>query len=147
MSSLLIAKIERGTNSHHSSEIFNVPAYENQTVLDVVSWIQQNTDPTLSYHFVCRVGMCDSFAIMVNGIPCWACRTHISSVLQNNKITIGSLRNLPVIKDLVVDMEHFLTNGLLLKSYIMVVIPVIVRLCLFMKQASNTLKQIQGLNV
>lgn len=107
MSSFLIAKIERGTNSDHSSEVFNVPTYENQTVLDIVSWIQQNTDPTLSYRFACRVGMCGSCAMMVNGVPRWTCRTHISNVIQNNKITIGPLRNLPVIKDLVVDMDPF----------------------------------------
>ena len=64
------------------SQAFRVPAYENQTVLDVVSWIQQNADPTLSYRFACRVGMCGSCAMMVNGVPRWTCRTHISKVLE-----------------------------------------------------------------
>ena len=86
---------------------FAVPAYENQTVLDVVSWIQQNADPTLSYRFACRVGMCGSCAMMVNGVPRWTCRTHISKVLNDSAVTIGPLRNLPVIKDLAVDMDPF----------------------------------------
>ncbi|MEM9580617.1 MAG: 2Fe-2S iron-sulfur cluster-binding protein [Pseudomonadota bacterium] len=87
--------------------VFEVPAYDNQTVLDVVSWIQQNADPTVSYRFACRVGMCGSCAMMVNGVPRWTCRTHISKVLKGNAVTIGPLRNLPVIKDLVVDMDPF----------------------------------------
>ncbi|MEM8978288.1 MAG: 2Fe-2S iron-sulfur cluster-binding protein [Pseudomonadota bacterium] len=86
---------------------FEVPAYENQTVLDVVSWVQQNADPTLSYRFACRVGMCGSCAMMVNGVPRWTCRTHISKVLKDNSVHIGPLRNLPVVKDLVVDMDPF----------------------------------------
>lgn len=88
-------------------DAFDVPAHDNQTVLDVVSWVQQNADPTLSYRFACRVGMCGSCAMMVNGVPRWTCRTHISKVLEGDAVTIGPLRNLPVIKDLVVDMDPF----------------------------------------
>lgn len=87
--------------------VFDVPAFDNQTVLDVVSWIQQNADPTLSYRFACRVGMCGSCAMMVNGVPRWTCRTHVSKVLDGNALTVGPLRNLPVVKDLVVDMDPF----------------------------------------
>ncbi len=88
-------------------QTFEVPAYNNQTVLDVVSWIQQNADPTLTYRFACRVGMCGSCAMMVNGVPRWTCRTHVSKVLDGNAIEVGPLRNLPVIKDLAADMDPF----------------------------------------
>ena len=50
---------------------------ENQTVLDVVTFVQRNLDPTLSYRFACRVGMCGSCAMTVNGRPRWTCRTHV----------------------------------------------------------------------
>ena len=100
-------EIQRGSPNAIHSQFFDVPAYENQTVLDVVSWVQQNADPLLSYRFACRVGMCGSCAMMVNGVPRWTCRTHVSKVLANNKIKITPLRNLPIIKDLVVDMDPF----------------------------------------
>ncbi len=93
--------------SNGAQREFDVPAYGNQTVLDVVSWIQANADPTLSYRFACRVGMCGSCAMMVNGVPRWTCRTHIDKVRDGDKVTIGPLRNLPVIKDLAVDMDPF----------------------------------------
>ena len=99
--------IQRGSSKSSHQETFEVPAYDSQTVLDVVSWVQQNADPTLSYRFACRVGMCGSCAMMVNGVPRWTCRTHISKVLLDNKVVIAPLRNLPVIKDLVVDMDPF----------------------------------------
>jgi fumarate reductase iron-sulfur subunit len=99
--------IDRGGSGARYSEEFLVPAYRNQTVLDVVSWIQQNDDPTLTYRFACRVGMCGSCAMMVNGVPRWTCRTHVNKVLDNGRLEIAPLRNLPVIKDLAVDMDPF----------------------------------------
>jgi len=106
-SEVIKVEIQRGSQNESHAEIFEVPAQSNQTVLDVVSWIQQYSDATLSYRFACRVGMCGSCAMMVNGVPRWTCRTHISKVLNGNKLSIAPLRNLPVIKDLVVDMDAF----------------------------------------
>ncbi len=76
-------------------------------MLDVVTHIQRELDPTLAYRFACRVGMCGSCAMTVNGVPRWTCRTHVDKVSENQKITIGPLRNLPVIRDLVTDMREF----------------------------------------
>jgi len=103
----ILASVWRGTASGGRYELFRVPARESQTVLDVVSWIQQSADPTLSYRFACRVGMCGSCAMMVNGQPRWTCRTHVKRVLKQGRIEIGPLRNLPVIKDLVADLDPF----------------------------------------
>lgn len=88
-------------------ETFAVPLRQNQTILDVVTWIQRNADPTLSYRFACRVGMCGSCAMTVNGRPRWTCRTHVSTVIDNGKVELAPLANLPVIKDLTADMTRF----------------------------------------
>jgi len=74
-------------------------------VLDVVTHIQRHLDPTLAYRYACRVGMCGSCAMTVNGVPRWTCRTHVDKVGET--LEIGPLRNLPVIRDLVVDMREF----------------------------------------
>ena len=86
---------------------YEVPRHPSQTVLDVVTHIQRVLDPTLAYRFACRVGMCGSCAMMVNDVPRWTCRTHVDRVLENNKLSIAPLRNLPVIRDLVTDMREF----------------------------------------
>jgi len=104
---LTVTVMRGGSDAPQRPEAFQVPAYDNQTVLDVVSWIQQNTDPTLTYRFACRVGMCGSCAMMVNGVPRWTCRTHVNKVLRDGALEVGPLRNLPVIKDLAADMDPF----------------------------------------
>ena len=86
---------------------FEVPRYPSQTVLDVVTYIQRSLDPTLAYRYACRVGMCGSCAMTVNGMPRWTCRTHVDRVLKEDSLSIGPLRNLPVIRDLVTDMREF----------------------------------------
>jgi fumarate reductase iron-sulfur subunit len=88
-------------------QVFEVPQRESQTVLDVVTWVQRHTDPTLAYRFACRVGMCGSCAMTVNGRPRWTCRTHVSKVIESGRMEIGPLANLPVIRDLVTDMTRF----------------------------------------
>ena len=98
-------------------ERFDVPAQDNQTILDVVTWIQQNLEPTLTYRFACRVGMCGSCAMVVNGAPRWTCRTHVRKVLDGNKVSIAPLRNLPVIKDLVTDMDPFFNKWVEAQAY------------------------------
>lgn len=104
---MLDVSIWRGDAQSGKFEQFEVPAQESQTILDVVSWVQQNQDPTLSYRYACRVGMCGSCAMMVNGVPRWTCRTHVNKVLDGNRLEVGPLRNLPVIKDLATDMDVF----------------------------------------
>jgi fumarate reductase iron-sulfur subunit len=103
----LEVRVWRGDGSGGKHVDYRVPALENQTVLDVVTWIQRNGDPSLSYRFACRVGMCGSCAMTINGIPRWTCRTHVRDVSKDGALTIEPLRNLPVIKDLVCDMSVF----------------------------------------
>jgi fumarate reductase iron-sulfur subunit len=90
-----------------SFQEFEVPREANQTVLDVVTHIQRALDPTLAYRFACRVGMCGSCAMMVNGVPRWTCRTHVDKVAGDGALELAPLRNLPVIRDLVADMREF----------------------------------------
>lgn len=85
-----------------------MPRHASQTVLDVVTYIQRALDPTLAYRFACRVGMCGSCAMTVNGVARWTCRTHVDKAIQGKgEITIAPLKNLPVIRDLVTDMREF----------------------------------------
>jgi fumarate reductase iron-sulfur subunit len=89
-------------------QAYEVPRQASQTVLDVVTHIQREIDPTLSYRFACRVGMCGSCAMTVNGAARWTCRTHVSKVVgDDGRLEIGPLANLPVVRDLVTDMREF----------------------------------------
>ncbi|MFQ5565720.1 MAG: succinate dehydrogenase/fumarate reductase iron-sulfur subunit [Paracoccaceae bacterium] len=86
---------------------YRVPARANQTVLDVVTEIQRRQAPDLAYRFACRVGVCGSCAMTVNGVPRWTCRTHVNRVATGGRLTVEPLRNLPRIRDLACDMTPF----------------------------------------
>lgn len=100
-----------------SYQSYEVPARENQTVLDVVTHIQRELDPTLSYRYACRVGMCGSCAMTVNGVARWTCRTHVKKVVRDGRLRLGPLGNMPVIKDLVADMTDFFKKWTRSKGY------------------------------
>src|SRR6266699_2124908 len=104
-SQLTVSLWRGGEDGRYQS--YQVPLRENQTVLDVVTWVQRNVDSSLAYRFACRVGMCGSCAMTVNGRPRWTCRTHVSRVADDGRLEIGPLENLPLIKDLAADMRPF----------------------------------------
>ncbi len=89
---------------------YQVPARENQTVLDVITEVQRLHQPDLAYRFACRVGVCGSCAMTVNGKPRWTCRTHVKNVAHEGELTVEPLRNLPQIKDLVCDLAPFIDS-------------------------------------
>jgi fumarate reductase iron-sulfur subunit len=103
---MLDVEVWRGTDTG-SFQTFAVPRREHQTVLDVVTEIQREQDATLAYRFACRVGMCGSCAMVVNGRPRWTCRTRVSQVAAGNRLRLEPLRNLRVVKDLAVEMTDF----------------------------------------
>ncbi len=93
--------------SNGSFASYEVPRLNKQTILDVVTYIQRKLDHTLSYRYSCRVGMCGTCAMTVNGVPRWTCRTQAAAFDSSDRIRIEPLKNLPVVKDLVVNMEPF----------------------------------------
>src|SRR5256885_9323292 len=89
-------------------QTFQVPRRAHQTILDVVTEIQRDQDATLSYRFACRVGMCGSCAMVVNGRPRWTCRTRVSEAARaDGALRLEPLRNFTIVKDLAVEMTAF----------------------------------------
>ncbi|WP_142848054.1 succinate dehydrogenase/fumarate reductase iron-sulfur subunit [Telmatospirillum sp. J64-1] len=104
---MIEVSVWRGDAEAGGFRTYHVPSRQSQTVLDIVTYIQRNLDPELTYRFACRVGMCGSCGMTVNGKPRWTCRTHASQVISNGKLTIEPLRNMTKVKDLAVDMTPF----------------------------------------
>src|SRR5439155_834901 len=61
---------------------------------------------TLAFRYACRVGMCGSCAVVVNGRERWACRTRLAS-LGDGPVSVRPLYHFPLLRDLVVDMAPF----------------------------------------
>ena len=102
----LVLNIWRG-DARGRFERYDVPRRASQTVLDVVTYVQRHVDPSLAYRYACRVGMCGSCAMTVNGRARWTCRTHVDAVAANGVVEIAPLNHLPIVRDLVVDMTAF----------------------------------------
>jgi succinate dehydrogenase/fumarate reductase iron-sulfur protein len=80
--------------------------------------IQRKLDATLAYRYACRVGMCGSCAMTVNGVARWTCRTHVGAVAdEGSRLRIAPLANLPVIRDLATDMREFFNKWTRAKGY------------------------------
>ena len=95
---------------------YRVPRLEKMTVLDALSYIQRYHDRSLAFRYACRLGMCGTCTVMVNGIPRWACRTSIER-LGMETIRLMPLRFLPVIKDVLVDYAPFFAKYRAAQAY------------------------------
>ena len=73
------------------------------TVLDGLHMLKQTQDPTLGFRFSCRMGVCGSCAMMINGVPGLACNTQILDV-STTALTLAPLPNFNLIRDLVPDL-------------------------------------------
>ncbi len=85
---------------------YEVEASADTTVLDALVAVQRGEDPTLAFRYACRVGMCGSCAVVVNGRERWACRTRLAA-LGPGPVSVRPLYHFPVLRDLVVDMAPF----------------------------------------
>ena len=103
-------------NTPHFQE-FIVPSSRGMTVLDGLLYIKENLDSSLAFRTSCRMSICGSCAMFVNGYPHLACHTQIEE-LHADKLTIKSLPNLPTIKDLVPSLDPLFKNHKLIKPYI-----------------------------
>jgi succinate dehydrogenase / fumarate reductase iron-sulfur subunit/fumarate reductase iron-sulfur subunit len=93
------------TDDDPEFESFDVPVSEATSVLDGLFHIQEGGE-NLSFRFSCRQGVCGSCCMEVNGKARLTCQTPVSE-LTDDAVTVRPLYNLPVIKDLVVEMDDF----------------------------------------
>ncbi len=84
---------------------YRITPQPKQSVLDLVTAIQNGQDPTLAFRYSCRAGMCGTCAMRVNGKNRWTCRT--SAEALGDTIVLEPLPNYPVLRDLAVDMAPF----------------------------------------
>src|SRR5438034_7874854 len=86
---------------------YEVPLREDWVVLDALNYIKDQIDGTLSYRWSCRMGVCGSCGMMVNGEPKLTC----SAFLRNyapGPIRVEPIAHFPVIRDLIVNLDDFI---------------------------------------
>jgi fumarate reductase iron-sulfur subunit len=86
-------------------------------VLDGLNHVKDQMDGTLAYRWSCRMGICGSCGMMVNGEPKLTCATFLSEYAPG-PIRVEPLRNFPVIRDLIVDIGDFMRKLVTVKPWI-----------------------------
>ena len=97
-------------------ENFTVPCKKGETVLGALFEIQDRIDGSLQFRFSCRAGVCGSCGMHINGAYRLACETQVSAMSQ--PIKLQPMSNMPVIKDLVVDMTEFWKKYRLIEPFL-----------------------------
>jgi succinate dehydrogenase / fumarate reductase iron-sulfur subunit len=92
---------------HFDSYKLDIPDESTTTILDVLLRVQREQDPSVAFRYACRVNMCGSCGMVINGKDSLACKTNVSNIPAGQEITLRPLNHFPVIRDLVVDMEPF----------------------------------------
>jgi fumarate reductase iron-sulfur subunit len=86
---------------------YDVPCPKEWVVLDGLNYVKDRLDGTLSYRWSCRMGICGSCGMTVNGEPKLTCATFLADYAPG-PVRVEPLRNFPVIRDLVVDIGDFM---------------------------------------
>ena len=98
---------------------YEVDAPEWVTLLDVLDLIKDRVDGTLSYRKSCRMMICGSCGMRMDGGAVLACKTRMAPIVERGHVpVISAMGNLPIIKDLVVDMEPFFKKYRDIKPYL-----------------------------
>ena len=114
---LQVARYRPEQESESVFEQYEVPCPSDWVVLDGLNYVKDQLDGTLSYRWSCRMGICGSCGMTVNGEPKLTCATFLDDYAPG-PVRVEPLRNFPVIRDLVVDLGDFMQKLARVKPWI-----------------------------
>ena len=96
---------------------FDVPFTDDMSVLQGLQYIKDEFDGTLSFRWSCRMAICGSCGMMINGVPKLSCSTFLRD-LYPNTVRVEALAHFPIERDLVIVLDDFITKLHKIKPYI-----------------------------
>ncbi len=96
---------------------YEVPLRKDWVILDALNYIKDQVDGTLSFRWSCRMGVCGSCGMMVNGTPVLTCASFLEKFAPG-PIRVEPLENFPVVRDLVIEMSDFMDKLKKVKPWI-----------------------------
>ncbi|KKO44475.1 fumarate reductase [Arsukibacterium ikkense] len=113
--SISIARYHPEQDNQPRLQAYQVQSDHSTSVLDALLQVQQQ-DPSLGFRWSCRMAICGSCGVMVNGIPKLGCKTFLRD--YPDELTVSALAHFAVEKDLIVDMQPFLQHLNAVKPYL-----------------------------
>src|SRR5262249_24979730 len=114
---LEVTRYRPESESAPTSQRYEVPCNKDWVILDGLNHIKDNLDGTLSYRWSCRMGVCGSCGMMVNGEPKLTCATFLSDYAPG-PVRVEPLKNFPIIRDVIVDIGDFMKKLVAVKPWI-----------------------------
>jgi len=114
---LIIKRFDPEVDRKPHWETYEVPVDPMDRVLDALQYVKGHLDGTLAFRRSCAHGVCGSDAMLINGVNRLACKVLVRT-LNTKTIRVEPLRGLPVLKDLIVDLEPFFEHYCRLKPYL-----------------------------
>jgi fumarate reductase iron-sulfur subunit len=114
---LQVARYRPEQESEVAFDEHEVPCPKDWVVLDGLNHIKDHIDGTLSYRWSCRMGICGSCGMTVNGEPKLTCATFLADYAPG-PIRVEPLRNFPIIRDLIVDIGDFMSKLVRVKPWL-----------------------------
>jgi fumarate reductase iron-sulfur subunit len=115
---LEVARYRPEQETEPTLQSFEVPFRKDWVVLDALNYIKDSLDGSLSFRWSCRMGVCGSCGMMVNGEPKLTCATFLSHYLPG-PVRVEPLQNFPVVRDLVIEMTDFMLKLQSVKPWIL----------------------------
>ncbi|HZS86597.1 MAG TPA: succinate dehydrogenase/fumarate reductase iron-sulfur subunit [Chloroflexota bacterium] len=104
---LTVARFRPEKDAEPTHQSYTIPYRDDMVVLDALNYIKSYIDGSLTYRWSCRMGICGSCGMTVNGTPTLTCASFLRDFYPNG-VTVEPLANFPVIRDLVIDMSDFM---------------------------------------
>ena len=98
-------RVWRGDDAGGKLENFEVEVNDGEVVLDIIHRLQATQAPDLAVRWNCKAGKCGSCSMEINGMPKLGCMTRMSTLPEDDAVTVTPLRTFPVIRDLVTDVS------------------------------------------
>ena len=114
---LQVARYRPEQESEATFDEFDVPCPKDWVILDGLNHVKDQLDGTLAYRWSCRMGICGSCGMTVNGEPKLTCATFLHEYAPG-PIRVEPLRNFPVIRDLIVDIGDFMRKLVTVKPWV-----------------------------
>ena len=113
---LKIQRFDPERDSEPHWQTLTVPVEPMDRVLDVLTRAKELIDGSITFRRSCAHGVCGSDALLINGRNRLACKLRVEQL--GKTITVAPLPGLPVVKDLVVDMDGFFNKYRSVQPYL-----------------------------
>ena len=114
---LQVARYRPEEQSAPTFQEYEVPVQKDWVILDALNHVKDRIDGSLSFRWSCRMGVCGSCGMTVNGVPKLTCATFLTDYAPG-PVRVEPLRNFPVIRDLIVDLGDFMRKLVSVKPWL-----------------------------